>query len=429
MRATLDELYNIFLQHRTISTDSRQVPDGCLFFALKGENFDGNAYAKNAVESGAAYAVIDNAAYEHEKTLLVDDVLTTLQQLALMHRRKHHIPVLAITGSNGKTTTKELINAVLSRQFRVTATRGNLNNHIGVPLTLLEITADTELAIIEMGANHQGEIAQLCTFAEPTHGMITNIGKAHLEGFGGYEGVIKAKSELYSWLRNTKGKVFVNAGNPLLMQLTAGMDRVLFGPEQNTYCRGTLVKNTEMLEIEWHSGSGIIPISTHLVGNYNFENAMAAICIGMFFEVPAQKIQSAISDYIPSNSRSQAMKTARNTIILDAYNANPTSMQAALSNFSQVKADRKMVILGDMLELGEESPAEHLAIIKLVQESAFEKVIFVGPEFKKAAGQQFICFTHSADACQWLLEQKPEGYSILVKGSRGIKMEKVLEAL
>lgn len=429
MRATLDELYNIFLQHRTISTDSRQVPDGCLFFALKGENFDGNAYAKSAVESGAAYAVIDNAAYKHEKTLLVDDVLTTLQQLALMHRRKHHIPVLAITGSNGKTTTKELINAVLSRQFRVTATRGNLNNHIGVPLTLLEITADTELAIIEMGANHQGEIAQLCTFAEPTHGMITNIGKAHLEGFGGYEGVIKAKSELYSWLRNTKGKVFVNAGNPLLMQLTAGMDRVLFGPEQNTYCRGTLVKNTEMLEIEWHSGSGIIPISTHLVGNYNFENAMAAICIGMFFEVPAQKIQSAISDYIPSNSRSQAMKTARNTIILDAYNANPTSMQAALSNFSQVKADRKMVILGDMLELGDESPAEHLAIIKLVQESAFEKVIFVGPEFKKAAGQQFICFTHSADACQWLLEQKPEGYSILVKGSRGIKMEKVLEAL
>ena len=429
MRATLDELYNIFLQHRTISTDSRQVPDGCLFFALKGENFDGNAYAKSAVESGAAYAVIDNAAYEHEKTLLVDDVLTTLQLLALMHRRKHHIPVLAITGSNGKTTTKELINAVLSRQFRVTATRGNLNNHIGVPLTLLEITADTELAIIEMGANHQGEIAQLCTFAEPTHGMITNIGKAHLEGFGGYEGVIKAKSELYSWLRNSKGKVFVNAGNPLLMQLTAGMDRVLFGPEQNTYCRGTLVKNTEMLEIEWHSGSGIIPISTHLVGNYNFENAMAAICIGMFFEVPAQKIQSAISDYIPSNSRSQAMKTARNTIILDAYNANPTSMQAALSNFSQVKADRKMVILGDMLELGEESPAEHLAIIKLVQESAFEKVIFVGPEFKKAAGKQFICFTHSADACQWLLEQKPEGYSILVKGSRGIKMEKVLEAL
>lgn len=429
MRATLDELYNIFLKYRTISTDSRQIPDGCLFFALKGENFDGNAYAKSAVESGAAYAVIDNANFENEKTLLVDDVLTTLQQLALMHRRKHQIPVLAITGSNGKTTTKELINAVLCRQYRVTATRGNLNNHIGVPLTLLEITADTELAIIEMGANHQGEIAQLCTFAEPTHGMITNIGKAHLGGFGGYQGVIKAKSELYAWLRYTGGKVFVNAANDMLMELTAGMNRILYGSDQRASCRGTAGTDSEMLVIQWNSNNGPIHIQTHLVGNYNFENAMAAICIGMTFNVSNEKIRSAISDYIPSNSRSQAMKTAKNSIILDAYNANPTSMQAALSNFSQVKANHKMVILGDMLELGDESPAEHQAIVNLVEESGFEKVIFVGPEFKKAADQRFKCFAHSAEACQWLLEQKPEGYTILIKGSRGIKMEKVLDAL
>ncbi len=429
MRTTLDELYNIFLTVRTISTDSRQIPDGCLFFALKGENFDGNVYAKNAVEKGAAYAVIDDASFECEKTLLVDDVLTTLQQLALMHRRKHNIPVLAITGSNGKTTTKELINAVLSRKYRVTATRGNFNNHIGVPLTLLQITADTELAIIEMGANHQGEIAQLCTFAEPTYGMITNIGKAHLDGFGGYQGVIKAKSELYAWLRNTGGQVFVNAGNELLMELTTGMNRILYGSDQSAFCNGTAGTNSEMLVIQWNSNNGPIHIQTHLVGNYNFENAMAAICIGVAFNVSTEEIQSAISEYIPSNSRSQAMKTVRNSIILDAYNANPTSMQAALSNFSQVKADHKMVILGDMLELGDESPAEHQAIINLVQESAFEKAVFVGPEFKKAAGQRFICFTHSDEAYQWLLEQKPEGYTILIKGSRGIKMEKVLDAL
>jgi UDP-N-acetylmuramoyl-tripeptide--D-alanyl-D-alanine ligase len=429
MHTTLDELYNIFIKHRTISTDSRQIPDGCLFFALKGENFNGNLYAKAAIENGAAYAVIDDSSFDGNQTLLVDDVLTTLQQLALMHRRKHNIPVLAITGSNGKTTAKELINAVLSRKYRVTATRGNLNNHIGVPLTLLGITTDTELAIIEMGANHQGEISQLCTFAEPTHGMITNIGKAHLEGFGGYQGVIKAKSELYAWLRDSGGKVFVNAGNELLMELTTGMNRVLYGSEQNAYCRGTVGTGSEMLFINWHSGADIIPVSTNLVGSYNFENAMAAICIGMFFEVPSEKVHSAISEYLPSNSRSQAMKTAKNSIILDAYNANPTSMQAAINNFSQVKADHKMVILGDMLELGEESPAEHHAIIDLVQKSAFEKAIFVGPEFKKAVGNQFISFLNSAEAYQNLLEQKTEGYTILIKGSRGIQMEKVLEAL
>jgi UDP-N-acetylmuramoyl-tripeptide--D-alanyl-D-alanine ligase len=280
-----------------------------------------------------------------------------------------------------------------------------------------------------MGANHQGEIAQLCTFAEPTYGMITNIGKAHLEGFGGYQGVIKAKSELYTWLRNTGGKVFVNAANEMLMELTTGMNRILYGSDQRSSCRGTARTDSEMLVIEWNSDAGTIPIHTRLVGNYNFENAMAAICIGFTFDVSTEKIQSAISDYTPSNSRSQAMKTAKNSIILDAYNANPTSMQAALINFSHVKADHKMVILGDMLELGDESPAEHQAIIKLVEESAFEKVIFVGPEFKKAADQRFICFTHSSEAFQWMLEQKPEGYTILVKGSRGIQMEKVLDAL
>jgi len=429
MRKTLIEIYNIFLKHRAISTDSRQISEGCLFFALKGENFDGNAYAKGAVESGAAYAVIDNAAFDHGNTLLVDDVLSTLQQLALMHRRRHNIPVLAITGSNGKTTTKELINAVLSQKFNVTATRGNLNNHIGVPLTLLEIEEDTELAIIEMGANHQGEIAQLCTFAEPTHGMITNIGKAHLDGFGGLQGVIKAKSELYTWLRHTGGYVFVNAGNPLLMDLSAGMKQILYGSDQGVFCRGNAGTTADRLSIQWVAGQEIKTLNTNLVGTYNFENAMAAICIGTFFEVPVDKIQSAISAYMPSNSRSQAMKTTKNSIILDAYNANPTSMQAAISNFVQLAADRKMVILGDMLELGSESFDEHLAIVNLVEKSLFEQVILVGPEFKKTVNNRFPCFSTSAEANEWLQEQKPEGYTILVKGSRGIKMEKVLEVL
>jgi UDP-N-acetylmuramoyl-tripeptide--D-alanyl-D-alanine ligase len=429
MQISTEELYSIYRKHNSISTDSRQIVAGCLFFALKGDNFDGNKYAKGAIESGASFAVIDDPAQDGKQTLLVDDVLGSLQQLALMHRRKFNIPVVGITGSNGKTTTKELINAVLSQQYQVTATKGNLNNHIGVPLTLLGITEETQLAIIEMGANHQGEIKQLCQIAEPTHGLITNIGKAHLGGFGGYDGVIKAKSELYTWLRNSGGTVFVNAGNSLLMELTSGMNRILYGTQENIYTQGKVKGTSSTLEIEWFSENTEIYIQTNLVGTYNFENVMASICIGSFFIVPAGKIKLAINSYSPSNSRSQSLKTARNSIILDAYNANPTSMQVALENFRQIKAQHKMVILGDMLELGEESPAEHSAVVNFVEESGFESSIFVGPDFKDAVGNRFSCFTTPDEARDWLLAQNITDFTILVKGSRGIMMEKVLEAL
>jgi UDP-N-acetylmuramoyl-tripeptide--D-alanyl-D-alanine ligase len=429
MRKTTEEIYSIFLKNRSISTDSRQLLPGCLFFALKGENFDGNKYAQKAIEAGAAYAVIDDENYDGPATILVDDVLITLQNLANMHRRHFKIPVVAITGSNGKTTTKELLNAVLSQKYKVTATKGNLNNHIGVPLTLLGITDETQLAIIEMGANHQGEIAQLCAIAEPTHGLITNIGKAHLDGFGGYEGVIKAKSELYSWLRASGGVAFVNSGNQLLMELTTGIERTLYGTQEDVFARGKIKENTDMMAIDWITETGTINIETNLAGNYNFENVMAAICAGMFFEVPLSEIRTAISSYFPSNSRSQVMKTAKNSIILDAYNANPTSMQAAIENLRQVKAMHKMVILGDMLELGDESLAEHSALTKLIEESDFENVILVGPDFTEVAHSIFTCFRTSDEARDWLKTHNISGFTILVKGSRGIKMEKVLEAL
>jgi len=429
MRITTEELYDIFLKHRNISTDSRQILPGCLFFALKGENFDGNKYAAVAIETGASFAIIDDEYHEGNHTLLVDDVLETLQQLANMHRRKYNFSVIAITGSNGKTTTKELMNAVLSQKYQVTATKGNLNNHIGVPLTLLGITNETQLAIVEMGANHQGEIAQLCEIAEPTHGLITNIGKAHLGGFGGYEGVIKAKSELYAWLRKSGSEAFVNSDNLLLMDITTGMKRTLYGTHESDYSQGRKKENTGMLFIEWITNTGTIPVETNLAGNYNFENVMAAIAVGTYFNVPTAETQSAICNYFPSNSRSQAMKTARNSIILDAYNANPTSMQAAIENLRQVKATHKMVILGDMLELGDDSLAEHKAIAKLIEESGFEKAILVGSDFMQVAQSKFTCFGNSEEARDWLLTQKIENYTILVKGSRGIKVEKVLEAL
>jgi len=429
MRKTLEEIYSIFLKNRNISTDSRQILPGCLFFALKGENFNGNKYAQKALDEGASYAIIDDKAYDGPACILVDDVLVTIQNLANMHRRNLNIPVLAITGSNGKTTTKELVNAVLSQKYKVTATKGNLNNHIGVPLTILGVTDETQIAIIEMGANHQKEIEHLCNIAEPTHGMITNIGKAHLGGFGGYEGVIKAKSELYAWLRASGGKAFVNAENSLLMELTTGIDRTLYGTEENVFARGKIRENNDMLTISWITEIGTISIETNLAGNYNFENAMAAICTGMFFKVPIAEIKTAICSYFPSNSRSQVMKTAKNDLILDAYNANPTSMQAAIENLRVVKAMHKMVILGDMRELGDESLTEHSSIVKLIHESDFDRAILVGPDFKEVARDLFTCFLTSDEACEYLKTQNITGYTILVKGSRGIKMENVLEAL
>ncbi|MFZ4546970.1 MAG: UDP-N-acetylmuramoyl-tripeptide--D-alanyl-D-alanine ligase [Bacteroidales bacterium] len=429
MLSNHSDLYSIFRKHNQISTDSRHIIPGSIFFALKGDNFNGNKYANAAIGAGAACAVIDEPEYKSDRSFLVDDVLEALQQLAQQHRNHFNIPVIAITGSNGKTTTKELTNAVLGQQFHVTATKGNLNNHIGVPLTLLCITNETEVAIVEMGANHQGEIAALCEIAKPTHGLITNIGKAHLSGFGGYEGVIKAKSELYNFLKNNNFTAYVNQDNPLLMGLSEGIKKVVYGTGGNIFASGKINGNTTNLEIDWDSGKGIVGIKTNLIGDYNFENVMAAICIGSDLGVPPEKIKTAISSYIPSNSRSQAMKTANNSIVLDAYNANPTSMRVAVENFSKLEAEHKMVILGDMLELGDESLAEHFEIVSLIEDSGFEKAIFVGPHFSAAAGIKFPCFLTSDEAANWLTCQQISDFLILVKGSRGIKMEKVLESL
>lgn len=429
MQTTVQELYSFFLKHRLISTDSRQIVPGSLFFALKGDNFDGNRYAKGAIDAGAAYAVIDNPEFSGKQTLLVNDVLETLQQLALWHRRQFSIPVIAITGSNGKTTTKELTYTILKQQYSVTATKGNLNNHIGVPVTILGIDENTRIAIIEMGANHQGEIEQLCQIAEPTHGLITNIGRAHLGGFGGFEGVVKAKSELYKWLQLNNGEVFVNEGNSLLMELSTGMKRTLYGTSEGIHTYAKICESPAMLNLDWFTGKDVLSISTHLVGNYNFENVMAAICIGSRFGIAPELIKEAAESYIPSNSRSQTVKTEKNQIILDAYNANPTSMQLAIENFAGMAAKPKMVILGDMLELGDESIPEHTGIISLIEKSGFEQVILVGPDFTKAAAEKFLCFATSVEAQEWVNEQKFENYIILIKGSRGIKMEKVLDAL
>lgn len=429
MHLTIDELYSLFKQHPVIVTDSRKISSGCLFFALRGENFDGNSFAEQAITAGAAYAVIDNADYEGPKSILVKDVLASLQQLATHHRLQWNFPVIGITGTNGKTTTKELVHAVLSEHFIAHATSGNLNNHIGVPLTILSAPESTNIAIIEMGANHPGEIASLSAIAQPGYGIITNIGKAHLEGFGGFEGVIRTKNELYLHLQSTEGMAFVNGDNPLLMKLSASLNKTLYGTGGSVSAKGSILDIDPFLVVNWLKGTDAITIRTQLTGEYNFENVMAAICIGSYFGVPDEKIKRAIENYKPSNSRSQSFKSDNNTIILDAYNANPTSMLAALDNFSKLKADKKMVILGDMLELGTESPAEHENIIDRVSQAGFDQVILVGPEFQQSSGGKFLAFPNSVKAFEYIREQKYQGYTILVKGSRGIRMEEVLTAL
>ncbi|HPT02720.1 MAG TPA: UDP-N-acetylmuramoyl-tripeptide--D-alanyl-D-alanine ligase [Bacteroidales bacterium] len=430
MRISLTDLYRIYSEHPVIITDSRKVIPGCLFFALKGENFDGNNFAEQSLQQGAAFAITDNQAKTGEKILVVEDVLTTLQQLASVHRDTLAIPVIGITGTNGKTTTKELANAVLSSHFTTHATSGNFNNHLGVPLTILSAPPATEVLIVEMGANHPGEITFLCSLAKPTHGLITNIGKAHLEGFGGFEGVIKAKNELYQYLFSHQKHAFVNADNELLMELSANLDRTLYGTTPGCSARGSVISSDPFLSVNIQGNSGNADIRTRLVGRYNFENVMAACCVGQSFGVPAEKMVKAVEAYQPGNSRSQAIDTLRNHIIVDSYNANPSSMKAALENFSRLNAGRKMVILGDMFELGTESDAEHQAIVGLVEELGFDQVIFAGKEFMKAAtGSSFTCFPDSSDAFRWLKSNPPAGFTILIKGSRGSRMENVLEAL
>ena len=424
-------LYAIFRNYPIITTDSRNIPTNSIFFALRGDKFNGNVFAEEALSKGASYAVIDEPEFAtNDRTILVDDVLLSLQQLAQYHRKQLGLPILAITGTNGKTTTKELITAVLAKKFRVNSTKGNLNNHIGVPLTLLSMNEQTEFGVVEMGANHPGEIKTLCDIANPDFGIVTNIGKAHLEGFGSFEGVIRTKSELYDFIRNKGGKCFLNADNLLLVQQAKGIELINYGKSTNYFMSGELASTNNYLVVKALFPKGWLYLKSKLVGNYNFENLLAAACIGKYFEVDPLLIQKAIAEYTPSNNRSQLIKKATNTIIMDAYNANPTSMMAALTNFAGIQHENKCVILGDMLELGDASAEEHQKITDFIEELTFSDVYLVGLQFKNTIDRtQKKKFDHVELLTIYLKTQLIENKLILIKGSRGIHLEKVLELI
>jgi UDP-N-acetylmuramoyl-tripeptide--D-alanyl-D-alanine ligase len=428
---TVENLYSLFLQHPEISTDSRQIPEGAIFFGLKGDHFDGNEFAGYAIDKGASFAIIDDFRYRvDDRCILVENVLASLQQLANHHRNQFRIPVLAITGTNGKTTTKELIHAILSKKYQTLATTGNLNNHIGVPLTLLNLKPGTEIAIVEMGANHPGEIDLLCRIAEPTHGIITNIGKAHLEGFGGFESVISTKTELYRFLKSRQGIAFVNTGNPLLVQHTGGMKVIPYETVQTTSIDEQTHPEDPYLKMRIKIDGQEIILSTKLFGQYNAENILAAACIGHFFGVEPEKIKEAIESYQPQNNRSQVLQTQSNLLILDMYNANPSSMEPALQNFAGSPPIRKVLILGDMLELGSECDKEHQNILELIEKLGFTEVYLVGPVFTRLnTKREWLCFQDSELARMWLDYHRLTDATILLKGSRGIKLEKLVDLL
>ncbi|MEM9829684.1 MAG: UDP-N-acetylmuramoyl-tripeptide--D-alanyl-D-alanine ligase [Bacteroidota bacterium] len=424
---TIKELYEIFLRFGKVSTDTRRIEPGSMFFALKGANFNGNQFAAEALEKGAAYAVIDEADYQQgERFLLVEDVLTALQKLAHHHRMQVDIPVIGINGTNGKTTTKELLYAVLSQKYQTLATRGNLNNHIGVPLTLLEMTKDTEIAIIELGANAVGEIAALCQIAHPTYGLTTNIGKAHMEGFGGLEGAIRGESEQYDYMRKTNGTVFINSQNPILSNMAKRFANPYFYPAKGDYFHCKFISADPFVRYRPESGQDV---ETQLLGGYNFENIAAALCIGKFFEVPAEQANQAVATYQPSNKRSQIIKKGSNTIILDAYNANPDSMQAAIENLKAMQASQKVAILGDMYELGEDSPQEHRAIGEQLATAGFTQVLLCGELMQDAAtaysGAQY--FPQKSELETYLKEHPIQESTILLKASRGIALETLVD--
>lgn len=422
----IQQLYKVYLKHPCVETDTRKLKKGNLFFALRGPNFNGNSFAQQAINQGAAFAVIDEIKYEIPgRTILVADVLTTLQKLAHQHRLQFKIPFLAITGSNGKTTTKELIHVVLGTTFKTCTTEGNLNNHIGVPLTILKIKDDTEIAIIEMGANHQQEIAGYCTYALPTHGIITNCGKAHLEGFGGEEGVKKGKGELYDHLKNNRGTAFVMWDHDYLKEMSRGIHTIVKYGTKDADFECQIVKHDPFLEINIIKGADIGKIKTQLVGKYNFSNVMAAVCVGKYFKVEDEKIKSAIENYIPSNSRSQLIIIESNHIILDAYNANPNSMKEAIENFAAMNAANKVVMLGAMAELGDESPAEHRALIELIKKYNWKEVVLVGTDFIKC-NPPYLTLENSEQAKEWYRQQEFQNTYILIKGSRSFEMEKVI---
>ncbi len=428
----IEDIYKIYQQYPSIQTDTRKLKKNDLFFALKGPNFNGNEFAQRALEKGAAFVIVDEElAFNNNRVILTSDVLETLQELAKFHRIKldklpsgKKIPFIAITGSNGKTTTKELLNAVLSTTFKTYTTEGNLNNHIGVPLTILKIKEDVDMAVIEMGANHLREITGYCKYAMPTHGLITNCGKAHLEGFGSIENVKKGKGELFDYLREHKGIAFVNNDDESL-PLSFGINEVVSYGSNGKNINGHIAKSDPFLEI---SISNPMPVNvrTNLVGSYNFSNVMAAFCIGRYFNVDDQKIKEAIENYLPSNSRSQLIKDGSNIIISDTYNANPGSMKAAIENFASMKASKKILILGSMMELGEESKNEHSAIISIIDKYKWDKVVLVGKGFKET-NHKYISFDNSLQAREWMQKLRPQNAHILLKGSRSMQMENVLE--
>ena len=430
----IPELYKLYLQFPSIQTDTRKVKQGDMFFALKGPNFNGNQFAKEALVKGAAYAVVDELLENIDaKIINVPDVLKTLQDLALHHRTQFststltkEIPFIAVTGSNGKTTSKELIHAVLSSTYNTYTTEGNLNNHIGVPLTILKVKQDVEIAIIEMGANHQKEIEGYCAYTMPTHGVITNCGKAHLEGFGGEEGVRKGKGELYDYLRLYKGTAFVMWDYDYLQEMSAGiMNRVTYGTH-NADITGNVTGSKGLLEVSITAGADISSIKTNLVGEYNLPNILLAVAIGKYFKVGDEKIKLALENYVPTNSRSQLIEKDGNKIILDAYNANPTSMKAAIENFAKMEGADKVLMLGGMMELGAESLREHQHLIDLINKYNWKAVVLVGGDFNKVT-HSFSFFENSLQAQEWYKNKNLSNSNILIKGSRSTAMEKVLE--
>lgn len=432
----IEYIHTLYLEHPLILTDSRRIEPGGIFFALKGDRFDGNKYALESLEKGAAYAVVDDPKLPVDARLIrVNEVLKTLQDLARFHRRRFLIPIIAITGSNGKTTTKELVAAVMSSHYSTFSTQGNLNNHIGVPLSLLSIQQDAEVAIIEMGANHQKEIAALCDIAEPTHGLITNIGKAHLEGFGGIEGVKKGKGELYDFLLHNKGLAFVNRDEEALMEMSGKLPlKVYYGATKaltadTNFYEAELIEEYPFVKLAFWSAHQVrIEVESNLPGVHNFRNILTAITIGKYFKVPSEKIKQAIESYQPDNNRSQLKTIGTNQFFLDAYNANPTSMRKALETFAALPGKEKVAILGDMREMGTESRKEHLEIAQFAATLSFKYLVFVGEEFCQLQQDISGLFFLDVEALKgWFLEQDFQGASIFLKGSRGIGLERVLQ--
>jgi len=427
---TIKEFYKDFLKIGKISTDSRELIPGSIFFALKGDNFNGNHFALEAIEKGCSLSVVDeDLAPDDDRIIRVPEVLTFLQDLAAYHRSQYEIPVLAITGTNGKTTSKELIATVLRKKHKVIATKGNLNNHIGVPLTLLDVDESTDVAVVEMGANHKGEISALCKIARPTHGLITNIGRAHLEGFGSPAGVREAKNELYIHLRESKGLVFINDDDQVLNELAQDLPKVSYGKMNTAVVQGQDPGDI-FSSVLWKSPPGItdwLKLKSHLVGGYNFYNILAAVCIGNYFGVEQDEINSSIESYLPDLNRSQFLTTNKNRIILDAYNANPDSMNAAIGNFRKYKSDAKIAILGDMFELGDYSPHAHQEVLDKLTESPFCEVLLVGPEFSIAAeGTDSMAFNNLETLVAYLKENPITESLLLLKGSRGMGLEQLL---